>query len=125
MKIKPVLIVEDNKDLQEIYKVSFGNAKIPIVIKSTGLEAISELKEINPSLILLDLLMPDIDGFKFMEIMNKETSVRIPVIVCSNLSDKTSVARCNELGCLDYIVKANVDISDIINKVKKFLDENN
>ena len=122
--MKPVLIVEDNKDLQNIYKIAFDSAHITTVIKGSGLEALAEIAEINPSLVLLDLLMPDIGGFKFMELMNEKTSLKIPVIVCSNLSDKDSLARCNELGCLDYIIKADVDISDIVKKVKDFLEEN-
>lgn len=121
--MKPVLIVEDNKDLQDIYKIAFENAKIPVVIKGNGLEAIADIKEIDPSLILLDLLMPEISGFEFMKLVNEKTSMKIPTIVCSNLSDKASLDKCNELGCLDFIVKANVDISEIVKRVQKFLDE--
>ncbi len=121
--MKNVLIVEDNIDLQNIYKIAFGAANIPVVIKSNGLEAIAEITEIDPAIILLDLLMPDLDGFKFMELMKEKTSLNIPVIVCSNLSDEKSRQKCSEYGCYDYLIKADVDISDIVKKVQKFFAE--
>lgn len=120
---KPVLIVEDNKDLQDIYKIAFDSANIPCVIKNNGLEAIAEITEIDPSIILLDLLMPDIDGFKFMELMKEKTSLNIPIIVCSNLSDEKSRQKCKEYGCYDYLIKADTDISDLVKKIKEFLNK--
>ncbi len=120
--MQPVLIVEDNTDLQDIYKIAFNNASIPIEIRSNGLDALAEVKKMKPSLILLDILMPDINGIKFLELVNNTNVMNVPVIVCSNLSDKETMDKCKELGVIDYIVKADVDISDIVKRVKQFFD---
>lgn len=120
--MQPVLIVEDNVDLQNIYKMAFENVGIPIVIKDNGLEAIAEVKKINPSLILLDLLMPDIDGIKFMRMINQDNVIKYPTIVCTNLTSKETKDECMTLGCLDYIVKSSTDTRDIVHKVAAALD---
>lgn len=121
--MQPVLIVEDNQDLQNIYKVAFENAGVPIVIKESGLEAMAEIKKINPSLILLDLLMPDIDGIKFMKMISANNQSTYPTIICSNLSSKETIDECKALGCIEYIIKADVDIGEIVNKVRAFLEK--
>lgn len=121
--MQPVLIVEDNQDLQNIYKVAFENSGIPVVIKESGLEAMAEIKKINPSLILLDLLMPDIDGIKFMKMISANNQAAYPTIICSNLSSKETIDECKSLGCIDYIIKADVDIGEIVNKVRAFLEK--
>ena len=89
--MKNVLIVEDNIDLQNIYKIAFGAANIPVVIKSNGLEAIAEITEIDPAIILLDLLMPDLDGFKFMEDFEKlpeeKLKMYLPCFLTSSINE--------------------------------------
>ena len=120
--MQPVLIIDDNKDIQEIYTLAFQDANIPSIAIEGGLEALAKVKKINPSIILLDLLMPgDISGIQFMKMLSEKSKLLYPVIACTNLSSKETMDECMALGCLDYIIKANTDVSTIVAKVQKFL----
>lgn len=119
--MQPVLIIEDNKDLQKIYRTALENSGVSVVVKKNGLEAISELKKINPSLILLDILMPDIDGITFLKMITETNSAKYPVIVFSNLSSKKVIDECMALGCVDYIIKADTSVAMVVNRVRDFL----
>ena len=119
--MQPVLIIEDNKDLQNIYKTALETSGVSVIVKKNGLEAIAELKNIKPSLILLDILMPDIDGITFLKMISEGNTVKYPVIVFSNLSSKKVIDECMALGCVDYIIKADTSVSLAVNKVREFL----
>ncbi len=121
--MQPVLIVEDNKDLQKIYKMALETAGVSVIVKKNGLEAISDLKKINPSLILLDILMPDIDGVTFLKMINEQNATKYPVIVLSNLSSKKTIDDCMELGCIDYIIKADTSVAMVVNRIRDFLKQ--
>lgn len=121
--MQPVLIIEDNKDLQKIYKTALESSGVNVVVKKNGLEAISELKKIDPSLILLDILMPDIDGITFLKMITESNASKYPVIVFSNLSSKKTIDECMSLGCVDYIIKADTSVAMVVNRVREFLGE--
>jgi len=81
-----VLIVEDNPDLQALYRAAVRNEGYEPLLASDGLEALNLLKtsSVQPNVIILDLMMPVMDGWQFMEHFNKDPSINtIPVVVCS------------------------------------------
>lgn len=81
-----VLVVEDNRDLQNLYKAAIRNEGFEPVLANDGLEALNLLKSssVVPNLIILDLMMPVMDGWQFMEEFNRDPSInKIPVVVCS------------------------------------------
>ena len=89
-----------------------------------GPSALKTLEEKKPHLIILDLLLPGIDGYEVLSRIKKSTDLsKIPVIVLSNLSSQDDVSRAVELGAADYIIKANFTLEEIVERIKKLLKE--
>ena len=121
---KRILIAEDDSFISEIYKINLENAGFEIIIAESGHEAVNIPKETKPNLILLDLLLPGLNGFEILEKLKKnpETS-NIPVIILSNLSQKEDIEKAKSLGAIDYIVKSETSSKEIVRKLKEILCE--
>lgn len=116
---KYVLVVEDDPFYSKIYKTKLAKEKIESQIVSNGNEALKAVKELVPGLILLDLIMPGKDGFETLAELKSDPVLQgIPVIVLSNLSQEEDIQRIMDLGAAEYLVKANVPIQEVIDKVK-------
>ena len=86
-------------------------------LATNGAEAIEKLKTEEYSMVLLDLIMPVIDGFGVLEEI-RSRQLKTPVIILSNLGQDEDRAKAKELGAVDYFVKSNTPIADIISRVK-------
>ena len=85
----------------------------------SGTEALKQLAEITPDIILLDLIIPDKNGFEVLEEISQNPSWRdIPVIIVSNLGQESDIERGKSLGAVDYHVKARLSIDELVKKVK-------
>lgn len=120
--MKKVMIIEDNKDIQEIYKHSFEKYGYEVIIEDNGLEGINSVAEKMPNVILLDLMMPKMDGFQFLKLMKKNEMLNIPVVVCSNISDNEVEARALEAGAAAVILKVNYSGKQLVEKVNYILE---
>jgi CheY-like chemotaxis protein len=89
-------------------------------VVTNGQEALKELKAGKYDLMLMDLIMPVMDGFAVLEEM-KNSKINVPVIVLSNLGQDEDRAKTKSLGAIDYFVKSNTPIADIVDKVQKTL----
>lgn len=113
---KKVLIAEDEKPLAMALEIKLKKVGIDAKAVFDGSEALVELRSNQYDLILLDLMMPVLDGWTVLsEIKNK--GLNIKVIVTSNLSQPEDIEKAKELGALDYLVKSDNAIADIANKV--------
>lgn len=117
------MIVEDDSNLQEIYKLNFEAAGYEVMIEGDGLSGISEVTEKMPDLILLDVMMPNMDGFAFLKAMKENTNIHIPVVVCSNLSDKQTEEKAFEAGATDVLLKVNYSGKALVAKVSEILNQ--
>ena len=119
---KTVLIVEDDLFLQGILAMKLEKAGFLVERALDGKEAFSILEKKRPDLILLDLLLPGMEGYEVLSHI-KETSqwASIPVIIASNLDDPSERKRVQDLGAVDYLVKAEHTPDEIIQRVKKEL----
>lgn len=87
-----------------------------------GEEGIRKCKEENPDLIILDLVLPTLDGFEVLARIKADSKLAaIPVVILSNLGQKSEIERGMELGAVDYLVKANFTPSEIVKKITKIL----
>ncbi|OGJ67929.1 hypothetical protein A3J34_03205 [Candidatus Peribacteria bacterium RIFCSPLOWO2_02_FULL_51_10] len=86
-------------------------------VATNGSDALAELKKKNFALVLLDLIMPVMDGFAVLEEM-KKGKIKVPVIVLSNLGQDEDRAKAKSLGAIDYFVKSNTPIAEILVRVK-------
>ena len=91
-------------------------------IAKNGEEAITKISEVNPDVVLLDVVMPKMDGFEVLRTIKEKNMIsQTPVILLSNLGQKEDIERGLKLGARDYIVKAQFTPSEVVAKVKSFL----
>ena len=117
-----ILIIEDDKFLRELItrKLSMENFEISEAVD--GEEGIKKIQTEKPDLILLDLILPGIDGFEVLLKMKEDNSLSsIPVIILSNLGQRDDIEKGLKLGAVDYLVKAHFTPNEIIDKVKAIL----
>lgn len=114
---KKILIVEDERPLAHALELKFSHEGYNVSIATNGADGLKEANATKYSVILLDLIMPQMDGFAFMEQMKK----KCPVIVLSNLGQDEDKERAKKLGAVDYFVKSNTPITEIIKRVKSIL----
>ena len=119
---KTILIIEDDKFLRELISQKLNKENYKVVEAVDGEEGIKKVKEEKPDLILLDLILPGIDGFEVLSRVKEEPSLnKIPVIVLSNLGQRDDVERGLKLGAVDYLIKAHFTPGEIIEKIKTAL----
>ena len=117
-----VLIIEDDKFLRDVLAQKISAEQIEIQTATDGTTGLEALKSFRPDLLILDLLLPDIDGFGVLTKMKEdETLSKIPVVVLSNLDKPEDMQRAEELGAKDFMVKSNFSVGEIINKTKEML----
>lgn len=116
--MKKILIVEDDKFLRELIVQKLTTEGYEALEAMDGEEGIKKTKEQRPDLVLLDLILPGIDGFEVLNRM-KEDSVlsSIPVIILSNLGQKEDVEKGLKMGAVDYLIKAHFTPGEIIDKI--------
>src|SRR3989344_5619420 len=119
---KTILIIEDDKFLRELIVQKLLREGYEISEALDGEEGIKKIKEEKPDLILLDLILPGIDGFEVLSQMREESRLSsIPVIILSNLGQKEDVEKGMKLGAVDYLIKAHFTPGEIIEKIKNIL----
>ena len=123
MNKKKIMIIEDDKGIQDIYKLNFQAAGYEVIIEGDGLSGISYVVEQNPDIILLDVMMPNMDGFAFLKAMKENTSINIPVVVCSNLSDQETRNKALDAGAKAVLLKVNYSGKELVQKINTFLEE--
>jgi DNA-binding response OmpR family regulator len=115
-KGKLLLIVEDERALSHALEMKLKNQGYQTLVVTNGQEAIKELKAGKYNMVLLDLIMPVMDGFAVLQEM-KTAKINVPTIVLSNLGQDEDRAKAKELGAIDYFVKSNTPIADIVTRV--------
>ncbi len=119
-----VLVVEDDKFLRELLARKLKASGFDVMSAIDGKEVAKKIEEKTPQLILLDLVLPGVDGFEILkELKGDPKTKQIPVIVLSNLGQKEEVEKGIKLGASDYLIKAHFTPDEIINKIRTVLGE--
>lgn len=119
---KVLLIVEDDALLSRALSDAFSNENFEIVTVANGSDVQDAAEERSPSVILLDLILPGLDGFAVLKQLKSETkTASIPVVVVSNLGSVADVKSVKSLGAAEYFIKANTEIKEIIAFVNKLV----
>jgi len=117
--MQKILIIEDDKFLRELIVRKLSQENFDVVEASDGEDGIKKVKETILDLLLLDLILPGIDGFEVLSKIKEEpATASIPVIILSNLGQREDIERGLKLGAVDYLVKAHFTPNEIIEKVK-------
>ncbi|KPJ57575.1 hypothetical protein AMJ49_00435 [Parcubacteria bacterium DG_74_2] len=119
---KKILIVEDDKFLRELIARKLKESDFDVLEAIDGEEGLRKTKEEKPELILLDLILPGIDGFEVLSRIKEDPNTKsIPVIILSNLGQREDVEKGLKIGAVDYLIKAHFTPSEITEKVKNAL----
>jgi len=122
MNKESILIVEDDKFLRELMSRKLNNSGFNVEVAIDGKEALKKIKEKKYEIILLDLVLPGMDGFEILGEIKKDNETKnIPVIILSNLGQEEEVERGLKLGAEDYLIKAHFTPDEIINKIEEIL----
>lgn len=117
---KKILIIEDEQDLIKALRESFNSGDYEIEVAHDGKEGIEKIKSFKPDLVLLDLILPQMDGFSVLRELQEDTNLSdTRVMVLTNLSDVSE--KVSELGALDCLIKADSSIDDIHKKIETHL----
>lgn len=117
-----ILLVEDDESISWIYKTKLESAGYGVILAKNGAEGLDLAKTELPNIILLDVIMPQIDGFTALQELKKNESTKnIPVIMLTNLGTDEDKIKGFVLGAIDYIVKANFTPTQIIEKIKQYI----
>lgn len=124
---KKVLIVEDDNDISEMYRIRITASGFEVETAANGQIGIEKMKKFLPDLVLLDIVMPKKDGFDLLEEVrqasDKENIKKIPIIVLSNLASPIDIMEGKRLGAQDWWIKAFNTPSQISQKVIDFFDK--
>ncbi len=122
---RKILIVDDDTFLLDMYAFKFSQHNFEVYTAPGGPQAIEKLKDgLSPSIILMDITMPDMDGFEMLEKINKDNlSPSSTKIILSNKSQQSDIDRGNSLGVSGYIVKANSTPAEVITQVVEILSK--
>ncbi len=119
-----VLLVEDSKAVQQMYKNKLTLEQFQVLTADNGMEAIKLLSQEKPDIILLDLMMPIMDGYKVLQVIKTEPRLsKIPVLVFSAKGQPEEVEKAITLGAAGYIVKATTKPNEVIEKIKTVISQ--
>ncbi len=117
-----VLVVEDDPFLSKVYESSFAGADYTMAYAHDGDEALQQMVSFHPDVVLLDLVMPKKDGFEVLEAVKANPALAgIKIVVLSNLGQPEDKAKCLALGAVDYLIKTDIAILDLVAKVKTYV----
>ncbi len=117
-----ILLIEDDPLILRMYQKAFEYDGYEVVTASDGEQGLARAKEVEPTLILLDVMMPKMNGLEVLEKLKTEPMLRsVPVVVLTNLSDTSDAEAMIERGAVKYIVKSNHRPAEIVRMVKEIL----
>jgi CheY-like chemotaxis protein len=119
-----VLLVEDDRFLRRAAHATLKQKGYDVVLAADGEEALALARSSAPDLILLDLMLPRMNGFAVLSALKQEDATRsIPVIVLSNLGQESDLQGAMQAGAVAYYVKANLSLADLVARVETVLAE--
>lgn len=117
-----VLIVEDEDVLLRVIKEKLENEKFEVGVAISGDGVLNTVKSFMPDMILLDLLLPKVSGLEVLSLIKKDDDLKnIPIIVLSNLSDSENINKALKIGAVDYLVKTEHPINEVVEMINKHI----
>ncbi len=117
---KTIVWVEDDNFLGNVISKKLSAEGAKVIYMNTGAKALEALEDLVPDLILLDVLLPDKDGFEVLEEVKRSSRLNdVPVIMFSNLSHEENMIKAKKMGALDFYVKSNMTPDQIVENVKE------
>jgi DNA-binding response OmpR family regulator len=121
--MKKVLLIEDDTFLVEIYKKKFEENGFSFESASDGDEGLRKLKDNKPDVLLLDIVLPNFDGWEIIRKVKKDEQFKdLKTVILSNLGQKGEVEKGIELGASKYLIKAHYTPTEVVEEVKKIMN---
>jgi DNA-binding response OmpR family regulator len=119
-----ILVVDDSPALLELYDFTLSSEGHEVEIAKDGVEGLKKVAEFKPDLVLLDILMPNKDGFETLKEMRAdESSKEIPVLLLTNVDEQSKVEEGLKLGATDYIVKFQQTPNQVVEEIRQVLQK--
>lgn len=117
-----ILIVEDDRYISKMYQLKLSLEGYDVQVAENGKEGVEKIKEFMPDVVLLDILMPELDGFEVLKIIKEDATTKdIPVLIMSNLGQEDHVQKGMKLGAVGYVVKSQYTPSKVVEKIKSVI----
>lgn len=119
---KKILFVEDDIFMVDLLSKELQNAGFDIVVAHNGTEGVQKFKEAKPDLVLLDLFLPDLNGFEVLrQIRQDPVGYTTKVMVLSNASEEQNIKEAQRLNVVEYLIKANFSLPEVVEKIRAVL----
>lgn len=119
---KKILLADDDPYISRAYSFALGKAGFEVIKAFNGKEVLTQALANIPDLILLDQIMPEMDGFETLAALKNDPKLaHIPVILFTNLEQPSDVERGRALGAVDYVIKAQVTMKEVVEKAKQYI----
>jgi len=115
-----ILIIEDERELIDLLKAKLEKEGFRVETAYDGEEGLRQVAAYQPDLILLDIVMPKMDGYEVLEHLN-ENNNKIPIIIISNSGQPVEIEKTKKLGAVDHLIKTEFSPLDVLKKVRKVL----
>lgn len=120
-----ILLIDKDEFFVKTWKLKLTSEGFMVEIAFDGEQGWAKIISIQPNIILIDLILPKLDGFEILERLNSKPNLsRIPVIVLSSLAQESDVERVGKLGGKDFFAKENLDFVEVVEKIRQLLGEN-
>lgn len=120
-----VLIIEDDRYISKMYQLKLSLDGMNVQTAENGRTGMEKLKEFRPDIVLLDILMPELDGFELLKMVKGDAEIAdIPILILSNLGSEDHIQKGLSLGAAGYIVKSQYTPSKVVEKIKDTLAKN-
>lgn len=117
-----ILIIEDDRFIAKMYQTKLSLEGYAVETAENGTQGVEKIKSFSPDLVLLDIIMPEMDGFGVLEAIRDDDTINsTPVVVMSNLAQEDHLKRAKALGAKDYIIKSQLTPMDVVKKIKDVL----
>ena len=121
---KKILIAEDERAIAKALELKLKNTGFEVTVALNGQEALDANASAKFDLIVLDLMMPNVDGYQVLEQLQKIGN-KVPIVVASNLSLEDDFKKAKMLGARDYFIKSNTSLAELVGKIQIILNETN
>ena len=124
MTTTKILLIEDDKFLRRACEIGLKKKGFAVCTANDGEEGLQQVQAESPDIILLDMLMPKLNGMETLQALKSDEKTRhIPVVILSNSSIDTDIQKAKSLGAIGYLVKASLSLQELGDKVLAFLEE--
>ncbi len=120
---KKIVIIEDDKMIRDMLSEYLQKNGFEVEISNNGEDGLNLIRQSKPSLVILDLVLPEKDGYTLLKEKKEDPDIKdIPVLLLSNLADPAAVDKAMGLGVTYHMIKSNHELSEITNKIKSILN---